>query len=332
MTKKVLTVAVMCATALSPLVSTPAFAATTVLDTVTAADADGNTLAAMQSQCTALAAAHATNANDIWTGTVVEGSVDLVAGPNEIGSHTYAANGVGDRTGAGTYTAAHKVIEGDPFRNGGSPNMFGIQDSVGGYYSASSYDFEGSFGSTFAHSFSCDISVQVYHAAWTEHVPADPNGYYTNFDNGHGNGHDNSGDGIQGSCAAINGIGYTWPHWGEDTNQCIFNGERAHDVQHEAYFDDDAFVANEAGTAVNQDQTDTLLAHESAGEGYYDAATVVIGQVVVCISPGKKGGTWTQQNGYTGSKCTTAWYDGGAKAGVPNLNDGSHNFVTIPVN
>ena len=56
---------------------------------------------------------------------------------------------------------------------------------------------------------------------------------------------------------------------------------------------------------------------------------------MVCISPSNTGkklpGEWRQQNGYTGDKCTTEWYNGGATVGVPNLNDGSHNWVTVPV-
>ena len=63
---------------------------------------------------------------------------------------------------------------------------------------------------------------------------------------------------------------------------------------------------------------------------------------MVCISPAKgtKGnpGVWTKQNGYTGDKCSAAWYQGTspyslanyAGTTTPNLNDGSHNWVTIP--
>ena len=29
--------------------------------------------------------------------------------------------------------------------------------------------------------------------------------------------------------------------------------------------------------------------------------------------------------------CNTQWYDTGATVGVPNLNDGSHNWVTVPL-
>jgi len=89
------------------------------------------------------------------------------------------------------------------------------------------------------------------------------------------------------------------------------------------------------GGTFSQDQIDELSAHESMGAGFDTDETLLIGQVVVCISPStatkKLPGAWRQQNGYTGDKCTTAWYNGGATVGVPNLNDGSHNWVTVPV-
>lgn len=321
MTRKIFTAAAMCATALAPIISTPAYAAVTVLDSVTPNAADGTTLAAMQSQCDALAAAHDTGNGDKWAGTVVEGDVSLVSGPTEVGTHTFAANGVGEQTGAGTFTPAHRDILGDPYRVGGSVNMFGTQEAVGGSYSASSYDFQNDFTTTFAHAFTCDISVQVYHAAYV--IPGHPvQGYYTN------NGTNPSV--TQGSCQ---GLSPANPHWGEDIGNCIWQetGPAVDDQDVPESWDDATYVDNEAGTAVNQDQTDSLLAHEDAGEGFSTSETLIIGQVVVCISPGKKGGTWTTQNGYTGSKCTTTWYNGGATVGVPNLNDGSHNWVTVPV-
>lgn len=311
--------ALLAATALlsSTIISTQALAAVTVLDSVTPAAADGTTLAAMETQCNTLAAAHDTGDGSIWTGTVVPGDVSWVSGPTEVGSHTYAANGVGDQDGAGTFTPAHKEILGDPFRNGGSVNMFGIQQAVGGHYSNSSYDFEGQFTSTYSHAFSCDISVQVFHPG---DPPVAPDGWYTNP------GHPTfEGDINLTICA--NGDGQPW---GTSYGQCVFH-PGPYSPGTEGTLDPDTFFANEAGTAVNQDQTDTLLAHEDFGEGFDTSETLLIGTVVVCISPGKKGGTWTQQNGYTGSKCTTTWYNGGAMVGVPNLNDGSHNWVTVPV-
>ena len=322
MTRKFLTAAVMCATALSPVLSTPAMATPTVLGSVTADAADGTTLAAMDAACTAAANAHHASdpvSEDIWTGTVKEGAVTWVSGPTEVGTHTFAANGVGTQTGAGTFTAAHKEILGDPYRNGGSVNMFGVQQAVGGHYSASTYDFRNDFASTYAHAFSCDISEQVYHPA----VHHDATGHHVWY---HPPG---SEDYNQNACnaqdAAGNGIG-------EDIvgGHCVWV-ELTPASDDDPYYGPDTFVVNEPQTAINQDQTDSLLAHEDAGEGFDTSQTLLIGQVVVCISPKKLPGTWTNQNGYTGTKCTTSWYNGGATVGVPNLNDGSHNWVTVPV-
>jgi hypothetical protein len=118
----------------------------------------------------------------------------------------------------------------------------------------------------------------------------------------------------------------------------MFVGTAAHDEPGEDTWDAPALVGNEAGTAIEEEQTDTLTAHEDAGEGFDTSETLVIGQVVVCISPTtstqtKKGapGTWVAKNGYSGEKCTTDWYNSGAMVGVPNLNTGSNNWVTVPV-
>ena len=335
--------AILAVTALlsSSIISSPALAAVTLLDPVPAADPTGlndANLALAQAQCDAAAATYDLDGpsedSNIYTGEVVEGTASLVSGPTEVGTHTFAANGVGEQTGAGTFTPAHRDILGNPYRNGGSVNMFGIQEAVGGHYSNSSYDFEGTFTTTYAHPYTCTINVEVFHAAVHHNVQ----GHYINCDFGHGQGNDNGGAGTcdengepQGSCAAHNATGDTLPFWGEDTEQCKFI------VTHEAYddpayHDDPAPVATGVpGGSYNQDQTDTLLAHESFGEGFDTSETLIIGQVVVCISPKKLPGTWTKQNGYTGSLCTTAWYNGGATVGVPNLNDGSHNWVTVPV-
>lgn len=302
------------------MLSTPALAAVTVLGSVSPEAANAATESEMQERCNALLVNFDTNNGDQWYADVVIGDVTYVSGPDEVGSHSLA-DAIGDVEGAGIFTPAHREILGDPYRNGGSVNMFGIQQAVGGAYSASSYDFEGLFTSTYAHAFSCDISVEVYHAPVL--IPGHPaEGYYTNSGT-------NPSDG-GGSCA---GLSPANPHWGSNLGNCIWTetGPAVEDSWTDETWDELAFVTNLPADAVTQDQEDTLTAHEDFGEGFSTEETLLIGQVVVCISPGKKGGTWTQQNGYTGDLCTTTWYNGGATAGVPNLNTGSHNWVTVPV-
>jgi hypothetical protein len=342
--KKFFTAAIMAATAFSPILSTAAVAAVINIAPPTAEGPNAITMAAMQNQCTTLAAGYSSGPGDVYSGDVADGgSSALIAGPTEAG-------GVGDRNidlstrvGAGTFTPAGVSIVGNPYRNGGSVNMFGVQQATGGSYSASMYDFTANFNSTFAYSFSCDISIQVFHPA-VHHDAVPAVGHYINCDFGNGQGNDNGGacDEVaqpQGSCAAHNMQGSSFPGYGMDTEQCKFvvdvPAQDAYDDP--AYLDPAAPFTNVAGTPVNQDQTDELSAHEDFGAGFNISETVILGQVVVCISPTtttqvKKGvpGTWTLKNGYTGSKCTTDWFNTGATAGVDNLNL-QGTFISVPI-
>jgi hypothetical protein len=319
----------------------PAFAAVTLVDPTPAADPGSVVLPGMQATCDAAAAVHDIDGagGDLWSGQVVLGPVTLAAGPVETGTHSITDAIPGTLVGAGTFTPAHVEILGDPYRNGGSVNMFGIKQAVGGHYSASTYDFMGTFKTTYTHAFSCDIFKALYHPAVDIFHPA-VGIYVIAGDFG------DSEDAVRGNCAAFTAQGSdptnlpTWwgdPfHGGSDDNpHCKFQGTPAYTEHHDAYNDPPALQGNEPQTAVSVDQTNVLRAHEDAGAGFDTSATLIIGQVVVCISPSKTGtklpGAWAKQNGYTGDKCTTDWYNGGATVGVPNLNDGSHNWVTVPV-
>ena len=337
---KIIKSAALCALLGTSILSTPANAAVTLLSSTPSADPaglDAVNLTAAQTQCNAAAAAldadGPSNDSDHYTAEVVEGAVTYVSGPTEVGTHTFAANGTGTQTGAGTFTPAHREIEGNPYRNGGSVNMFGNQIAVGGHYSASSYDFTNDFTTTYAHAYTCDVSKEVYHAA-VVHPPVHHNrvGNCIVNPDAHGNEEANTNN-----CNAFNTSLPNGPANGNATDQanCRYVvDEEAFDEPGStdpAYWDEPVFVANVAGGSFNQTQTDQLSAHESYGEGFSTSETLNIGKVVVCISPGKKGGSWTKQNGYTGTKCTTDWYNSGAMTGVSNLNTGSHNWVTVPV-
>jgi len=316
----------------SSILSTPAYAAVTLLSSTPAADPaglDAGNLAAAQAQCDAVAAAAdldgASEDSDLYTAEVVQGTPTLKSGPTEVGTHTFAANGTGVQTGAGTFTPAHREIEGDPYRNGGSVNMFGNAVAVGGAYSASSYDFTNNFETTYTHTYTCDIYVSEYHAA----VHHDQVGHWNVKPDFKGNE-----EAATNNCNAFNSSLPGGPHnANSDTEQanCVYTVDQA--AYDDPAYHDDAVLLTQgvAGGSFDQTQTDELSAHESAGEGFTTGETLNIGQVVVCISPKKLPGTWTKQNGYTGTKCTTDWYNGGAKAGVSNLNTGSHNWVTVPL-
>ena len=289
--------AILAATALlsSTIMSTPAFADTVTPPTANAAD--GTTLAAMQTQCDALAAAHDTANGDIWSGEVVEGAVTLVAGPTEVGGTRVIDES--SIQGIGTFVPSVREIRGNPFRTGGSVNLFGDQWATAGYYPDSTYNFTADFTSTFSHAFSCNILDAVYHPLVPgEHHDAVPvQGFYTNPQ-------DNS----RGDCQ---GIGPDNPHWGTNIGACIWTqtapAQPAYDdPDTPAYNSDPVFVVNEPGTAINQDQTDNLDGFEDHGGVVQVTGEYHIGQVVICISPGPKGGSWRAQNGYNGGSFTGA--------------------------
>jgi hypothetical protein len=308
----------------STIMSGQAIAAVTLIDSVPAADPGAVIIDGMQATCDAAAAAADTDGagGNVWTGEVNLGAVTLFAGPTETGSHSIS-DAIGDPVGAGTFTPAHRDILGNPFRNGGSVNMFGIQEAVGGHYSASTYDFDGTFTTTYAHAYTCDLYMALYHPA----VHHDRVGHWIVAPDAQGNEEANTNN-----CNAFNTALPGGPSNGDPEFQanCQYIVDTAAGDD-PAFNDDPVFDHNVAGGSINVDQEDTLLAHESAGEGFDTSETLLIGQVVVCISPKKLPGTWTKQNGYTGALCTTAWYNGGATLGVSNLNTGSHNYVTVPV-
>ncbi|MFM5950926.1 MAG: hypothetical protein ACKOPM_17130 [Novosphingobium sp.] len=307
---KLLVSTAMVATSLSPLAVSPAYADT--IPEPTAAAASAVTLAAMQTQCTALALAHdidGIGTGDRWTGEVVLGDVTKVSGPTEVtGTRVIDTSTI---VGTGVFTPGTTYIQGAPFRIGGSVNLFGDQYSSAGRWSDSTYHYAADFTSTFAHAFSCDIVQEVYHPAVVH--PYYEGKYVVNGDFG------GSEDAVRADCEAFSQKGppatpiptVDWwgqDHGGNDNNgnvfHCVFQGTAPHTDP--AYYDPPEVVGNEAGIPVNQDQTDHFEAIEDhGGPVNANGGPFHIGQVVICISPsntGPKGvpGTWRAQNGYSG--------------------------------
>ena len=111
--------ALLAATAMlsSTMMTTQLNAAVTLLSAVPSADPSDLTpanLATAQAQCDTAAAAYDTDGSspdsDVYTAEVVEGAVTLVSGPTEVGTHSFAVNGTGTQTGAGTFTPAHREM------------------------------------------------------------------------------------------------------------------------------------------------------------------------------------------------------------------------------
>jgi hypothetical protein len=317
--------------------SAPAFA--TATQTPTANPLSGDNAATMASTCTAAALAlddDGVGTGNIWTGTVVLGSVDLVAGPTEV--LPLARTNWTNIVGTGTLVPSAPYISGNPYRIGGSVNMFGDQRASAGYYPSSTYDYVANFTSTFAHSYSCNINKALYHASYV--IPGHPvQGYYIVHSDGHGNE-----EGAQQSCDAFSAkqptslTDTTVPWWGyvdpdptkADQGQCDFikTADATPDVTVPESWDTPVLVTNVAQTAINQDQTDSLAGHEANGGRVDVTGDFFIGQVVICISPKKLPGVWTKQNGYTGGNCTTAWFNTAPWGGGSQTSNGT--YISVP--
>jgi hypothetical protein len=301
----------------TPMAATSAYA--TIIPT-------GTTTSAMESTCLADLAPYAGtllhDGSPAFSTEVIEtGQVDGPA--TEVpGSRVETP---GSRFGTGTPTYSGVSILGDPYKVGGSVNMFGLQGAKYKNWPNSEYDFTANFSTTTTISYKCEVSqvTEEYHPAVPGHKVQ---GYYINCDFGNGQGNDNGGTcedvgQPQGSCLAHNNTGESLPFWGENTEQCKFivTGP-AVDPQPEYWTVNPPVVRTDLYTYHTIDETNVASGsgHETNGGPYTETAPAGTlynaGQVVICISPSttlKKGvpGVWKNQNGYLGAKCTTAWYN-----------------------
>jgi hypothetical protein len=314
----------MCATALSPIAATMAFAV--AIPTTTTTDA-------MQAACVADLASKVNTAATLHDGTLVWSTQYGVTGqssaaPVEVpGSR---AETPGTRFGTGTPTYSNVQIVGDPYKVGGSVNMFGLQGAKNKNWPNSEYDFTALFDTTTTFSYGCTVTEQT-----ETHVDAVPGHYIEGYYQVHKDGHGNE-EGTQQSCDAFTALQPTLydgsdgpPWWGidydpsnvdADHGQCDFikTGD-ADPGTPEQWIPGAPVVHPELSPAFTIDQTDRAsgTGHETNGGPYTEVAPPGTlwnaGQVVICISPSKtvKGGVpgaWANHNGYTGTKCTTAWY------------------------
>jgi hypothetical protein len=301
--------------------SSPAFATPGV-----AASANSDTETAMANQCSVdLGSAVDTSAtthegNPVWSTVVVPGSSSAAAATENGGSREETPD---SRFGTGGATYSNLSIAGDPYRIGGSVNMFGDQVATQKNWSGSEYDFTADYDTVTTFSYACNVSqlTEHYVEPTGEHgSPAE--GYYTN------NGTNPSG---QGSCQ---GLSPANPHWGTHLGNCIWHetAPAVEDTYVEGYWVDDGVVDHpELTTTHTVDQTDTdygVAGHEANGGPWSQQGSWFAAQVAVCISPGKKGGTWTNQNGYLGTKCTTTYFNEGHWSHGSQTSNGT--YISVP--
>lgn len=199
-----------------------------------------------------------------------------------------------------------RAFYGAPGRHGGSVNLFATIGYPGITYAGSFVDQNADRTETDTYNFSCQLQQWVVVGSHDVIVPAD--GEYV-FDtvNGHGNGSD---------CDAHNANHPSW--WGIDRyhDNCVFEGTLQTTTQEPTY------DYRDSGAPVAESLTDgpyfydtivyaTHVSELTTPATETNAPPYFAGDILVCNNPGKKGGTWTPQNGWTDmTKCTTAYFTG----------------------
>jgi hypothetical protein len=233
------------------------------------------------------------------------GNVDLGAPTNDESTlRDDESTRVGDpssiQTPAGTrsfYSAAG--------RHGGSVNLFATVGWSAKRYAGSLVDQLVDRFETDTYNFSCQVQHWEVVGSHTEGVPAvPPEGYYTNPQ-------DNS----RGDCQ---GISPENPHWGHDIGACIWTetapGQPATTIEVDDYGWADQGSAEPESLTNGPYYVDTITENFAVSEPsvpFIETANAPYfqGDVVVCINPGSKGGTWKVQNGWTNTaQCTTSYF------------------------
>lgn len=264
------------------------------------------TQADMQTVCDAL---DSDGAGTDYQVVLTEGAVDQGAPTFDLSTITdNESTRVADLNSAATPYGT-KSFYSVPGRHGGSVNLFATIGYPGITYAGSFVDQNADRTETDVYHFSCQ--VQHYEVIGSHEVPTPPvpaEGFYTNP------GTNPSGG--QGSCQGINN---TNPHWGQDIGACVWNQTAPGQPAGTETVDDYGYVNQ--GTPTPETLTDgpyfvdnILYASHVSEPGHSvtetNAAPYFAGDVAVCINPGKKGGTWTGQNGWTDmTKCTTTYFN-----------------------
>lgn len=196
---------------------------------------------------------------------------------------------------------------GNAGKHGGSVNLFATTGYPGITYAGSLVDQNWQRFQTDTYNFSCQVQHWEVVGSHEEGVPGTPaEGYYTNNGTGPSEG--------QGSCQ---GLSPANPFWGQDIGNCIWHQTAPGTEDTTVTVDDYGFV--NSGAAVPETLTDgpnyvdTVLYAAGVSQAVpvteFDAAPYFAGDAVVCINPGKKGGTWTAKAGWTKTaQCSTSYF------------------------
>ncbi len=239
----------------------------------------------------------------------------------------------GTRVGKGSATYSGVYIYGDPYRSTSTSqsstalkSLFGDRVASIKNWSDSEYQTNGKVSIVTTYTFKCNVfnQTETYHPPVYDGGTIE--GYYTNIDPDPSGGY--NGLDPDASCQFIVKV------WGQDYPPCIFTKTGTTGgtlIEPESWTTD-------PGPTPRPDITYTGTVSETnytEGEGYTASGgpwsqpgTWYVSKVMVCSPPKKSSGTWTVLNGYTGGKCTKAWFNIAPWGGGSAAPDGSY----IPAN
>lgn len=335
---RILAIIALCTPTFTPIMIAPALAQSTTTEGLmgTQCTTDLGTVPGFQS--------FLHDGTPVWSTEVgVTGHVD--GAPSEVPNTRVETPG--SRFGTGTPTYSNVQIVGNPFRTGGSVNMFGDQVAKNKNWPNSEFDFTAQYATVTTYSYNCNVSqaTETYFPA--VHIPGHKvQGYYINCDFGHGQGNDNGGTcedvgQPQGSCAAHNSTGDSLPFWGQNTEQCKFikTGDAVDPVDEDEYWVTDAALTPRPDLSTTHSQNETNYAqgngHEANGGPFTEVGNWLAGKVVICISPTKNPGAWRVQNGYGGGSltgpaagCNTSYFKVAPWGGGSQTSNGT--YISVP--
>lgn len=233
----------------------------------------------------------------------------------------------GTRFGTGSATYSGLAIAGEPFRTGGSVNMFGDQVATHKHWANSTYQFTGIYETTTTYTFGCAVAQETEY--WTDPVygPSYPDGEYIN------NGTNPSGN--EGSCQ---GLKPGHPNWGTTFGNCTWvgnGGTITGELIAPGYWTrNPTTLRPDLASAGSTSQVDTSQADgvETNGGPWTQVAGPgdlwLAGKAVVCISPKRVPGVWQNHNGYTGSNCNTAYFNTAPWGG--GSQDSNGTYISVP--
>jgi hypothetical protein len=205
-----------------------------------------------------------------------------------------------------TFVYAGFLYATDPLtRTGGSVNMWGQSVFSQKIWDNTLFDIEADFTHTVTYSWTCHVEEYV-----TTTTGGGEGGGSGDNGNNNGNNEQNGGNG-NGNNGCGNGDGGPNPDGNPNNPPGCNGGTTTSEWTFRADYSDNSQAGDDVDEGYSTIATDQQQAGHVDSVNYTETGLYTPPGVrtLACINPGKKGGTWTKKNGYTGANCTTTYFN-----------------------